>query len=181
MTRGSSLRYVLSDRPSLDRVIPTLARRPNPGAYRAEVPPAWPDDGYLNQLGRVVYSIASLEGSLLFDLPRMPEAVGGLSPQDLAGYPTTLIGKRLVALAPSIRNESWRRYIERGGEALVDLGPRRNSVLHARPATIAGEQRLHRWRIKPREIMPITTRYLDELLEQIEAHRTNLNRLRPEL
>jgi hypothetical protein len=145
------------------------------------VPPAWADDEYLIRLGKVIYSIASIEGLLLFDLPRMPETVDGLSPKDLAGHPTTRIGRQLVALAPSIRDRAWREYVERGGEALADLGPRRNSVLHARPASIAGEQRLQRWRIAPTEIMPISAQHLDELLEHIEVHRQALNRLRPRL
>lgn len=100
--------------------------------------PAWPEDEYLLQLGRVVYSVASVEGLLLFDLPRMPLEIEGLSPDALAGKTTTAIGKRLLELAPTIPDQPWRRYLSRGGKALEDLGPKRNSVLHARPATIDG-------------------------------------------
>jgi hypothetical protein len=64
------------------------------------MPPAWPDDSYLLLLGKVVYSIASLEGLLVFDLPRMPDTVDGLTPDALAGKTTTGIGKLLQNRAP---------------------------------------------------------------------------------
>lgn len=130
-------------------------------------------------LGKVVYSVASIEGLLIFDLPRMPESVAGLSPEHLAGKTTTSIGKQLVALAPTIRHHAWRAYLKRGGEALTDLGPKRNSVLHARPAIIDGRQRLHRWRVDPTEVVPISSAYLTELLAEVDVHLDALNQLRP--
>lgn len=145
------------------------------------MPPAWPEDDYLLQLGKVVYSVASIEGLLIFDLPRMPAMIEGLTPKHLAGKTTTVIGKRLLTLAPSIEDGDWREYVERGGEALVDLGPKRNSVLHSRPATVGGEQRLHRWRLEPTEVMSISAPHLDQLLDEIETHRRALNLLRPGL
>jgi hypothetical protein len=141
--------------------------------------PAWPEDAYLLQVGKVVYSIASIEGLLIFDLQRMPTAVGGLSPGALAGKTTTGIGRRFLELAPSVPEQPWREYLARGGEALVDLGPKRNSVLHARPATIEGAQRLLRWRLDPMEIIPISFTILAEMLDEVDAHLRELNRLRP--
>lgn len=130
-------------------------------------------------VGMVVYSVASLEGMLIFDLPRMPTVLPVISPETLAGRTTTTIGKQLVSLAGSVAEESWRRYLGRGGEALLDVGPRRNAVLHARPATIEGCQRLHRWRLHPTEVVSISSEYLNELLETIDVHRRELNALRP--
>lgn len=143
--------------------------------------PAWPEDEYLLQVGRVVYSVASIEGLLIFDLSRMPEKVEGLSPKTLAGKTTTTIGRRFLELAPAVSDQPWQNYLRRGGEALQDLGPKRNSVLHARPATIDGEQRLHRWRVEPTEIMPISLAHLEQMLDEVKAHRRALNRLRPAL
>lgn len=145
------------------------------------MPPAWPEDDYLLDLGKVVYSIASIEGMLLFDLPRMTERFVGLTPSALAGETTTTIGKRLRHVALTIPNPAWSSYLARGAEALEDLGPKRNAVLHARPATIDGEQRLHRWRLDPVEVMPISKAHLVNLLDEIEAHRRELNQLRPPL
>lgn len=145
------------------------------------MPLAWPEDDYLMQLGKVVYAIASIEGLLIFDLPRLDNSTVELSVGALAGKTTTQIGRRLVDLAPSIGEHGWRAYLTRGGEALLDLGQKRNAVLHARPATIEGHQRLHRWRINPTEIMPISSDYLSELLNEIDAHRQALNRLRRSL
>lgn len=145
------------------------------------MPPAWPEDEYLLQVGRVVYSVASIEGLLISDLPRMPLQVEGLSPRALASETTTTIGRCLVKLAPTIPDRPWQDYLLRGGVALKDLGPKRNSVLHARPATVDGEQRLHRWRLEPTEIMSISLAHLEQMLDEIEAHRRDLNRLRPAL
>lgn len=143
------------------------------------MPPAWPEDEYLLLLGKVIYSISSVEGLLIFDLPRMPVAVKGLTPQHLAGVTTTTIGSRLIGGAPSVADPSWRAYLLRGGQALKDLGPKRNRVLHARPATIDGRQRLHRWRLNPPEVVSITPAHLVELLDEVEDHRRVLQSLRP--
>lgn len=143
------------------------------------MPPAWPDDSYLLLLGKVVYSIASLEGLLVFDLPRMPDTVDGLTPDALAGKTTTGIGKLLQNRAPGVSDELWRSYLACGGEALTDLGPKRNAELHLRPATVDGNQRLYRWRLEPPETLPTTTEHLELLLGEIEEHRQALMRLRP--
>lgn len=127
----------------------------------------------------MVYSVASIEGLLIFDLPRMPTTIDGLTPKALAGKTTTTIGKRLIDLSPSASDRTWQDYLFRGGQALEDLGPKRNAVLHARPATIDGQQRLHRWRLDPTEVMSISTAHLDGILDDIEDHRRDLNRLRP--
>lgn len=132
-------------------------------------------------LGKVVYSVASLEGLLMFDLPRMTEPIAGLSPRDLAGDTTANIGRRLIALSSSVKDPDWRAYVERGGHALEAIGPRRNAVLHARPATIEGRQRLHRWRMRPAEVFSISKEHLIDLLEEIDAHRSELNQLRAAL
>ncbi|WP_373071053.1 hypothetical protein [Gemmatimonas sp.] len=164
---------------SISSAIIVSAATVGPTAYGAEMPPAWPEDEYLLQVGRVVYSVASLEGLLVFDLPRMPLTVEGLSPNALAGKTTTVIGRRLRELSATIPNRRWQDYLSRGGVALEDLGPKRNSVLHARPATVDGEQRIHRWRLEPTEIMSISLAHLDHLLDEIEVHRRDLNHLRP--
>lgn len=143
------------------------------------MPPAWPEDDYLLKLGKVVYSISSIEGLLIFDLPRMPEPVEGLTPQDVAGRTTTTIGNRLISGAASVVDPVWRTYLDRGGQALVALGPKRNAVLHARPATIGGHQRLHRWRLNPPEVLSISSTYLGEMLEEIEGHQSAVSDLRP--
>ncbi len=143
------------------------------------MPPAWPEDDYLLKLGKVIYSIASIEGLLIFDLSSLPEQVEGLTPQDLARHTTTTIGRRLIRGATSVVDPAWRTYLDRGGRALLALGPNRNAVLHARPATIEGRQRLHRWRLDPPEVLPISSTHLEEMLEEIESHRRAVSGLRP--
>lgn len=143
------------------------------------MPLTWPAPNYVTLLGKVAYGIAAIEGLLIFDLPRMPLTVPGLTPGDLAGDTTTGIGKKLTAGAAQAQDPAWTAYLERGGDALVDLGPRRNDVLHARPATIDGQQMLHRWR--PPLAQPIDVAFLEDLLDRIEAHRKDLTALRPPL
>lgn len=144
------------------------------------MPPAWPEDDYLKLLGQVVYSVASIEGLLIFDLPRMPNPVPGATPLDLAGKTTAMVGTALVGFVPQIVDEQWATYLAAGGNALVDIAPLRNAVLHARPATVDGMQQLHRWRIGAKtEVFTVTREHLCDVLDAIEQHRKRIKLLRP--
>jgi hypothetical protein len=52
-------------------------------------------------------------------------------------------------------------------------------VLHARPATIGGEQRLYRWRQVPPEAFDISDSWLDDALRRINALAKNVRDVRP--
>lgn len=170
------------------QVLATILRKRIRGSLRLWVcygpgmPPAWPPDDYLTLLGRVVYSVASIEGLLLFDLPRMPNPPVGATPAALAGKTTTGLGRALVDVSSQVADPGWSAYLSAGAAALMDIGPVRNAVLHARPATVDGAQQLHRWRLGSNaEIFTVTSDRLCDVLEKIELHRKTLNCLRPSL
>lgn len=122
---------------------------------------------------------APVSGLLILDVPRLPTPVPGLSPAELAGRTTRSIGQALVSRSSDVEDATWRQYLHRGGEALIELGPMRNAVLHSRPATVNERQRLHRWRIDPTEVVTISLEHLHGLLDAIEVHRRALDVLRP--
>lgn len=140
------------------------------------MPPAWPDDAYLLLLGQVIYSASEIEGTLLFDLPRMPAPPPRASSSRLMGKTTTQLGDELTFIARQVQDPAWRDYLARGGTALAEIARLRNSLLHGRPA-IDGA------RLAPgghsSETADVSTEYLEELLARLEEHRTTLSGLRP--
>lgn len=90
-----------------------------------------PEDEYLKKVGIVAYLVTSVEGVLLFDLPRLAWA---LPPQfnveSLAGKTTTKLGEKLVAHAPQCTDTTVAAYLKAGGTALLEIGLQRNAVLH---------------------------------------------------
>jgi len=140
-----------------------------------------PEDAYLRKIGLVAYMVTSLEGLLLFDLPRL-ESV--LPPQlhvsSLAGKTTQTLGEKLVKHAPEIADPEVADYLTVGGRALLELAPQRNAVLHARPATDGrGRTRLYRWR--PPDAHFIDDDWLDRLIQRLDDLQNDLNGLRPPL
>jgi hypothetical protein len=105
-----------------------------------------PGSGYLQSLGELVYAVTSLEGLMIFDIPRMQSAVPAKFTVDsLVGGTTAGIGQQFLDCAPKVTDAGVRAYFETGGAALREVGGIRNNVLHARPATMdTGAQRLYR-------------------------------------
>lgn len=104
------------------------------------------EDEYLRKLGLVAYLVSSLEGLLLFDLPRFGHQLPQeLSTAALAGLTTYKMGERFVTHAPRSADEKITAYFAAGGRALIEIAPRRNAMLHSRPATDPeGRTRLYR-------------------------------------
>src|SRR5262245_24294611 len=94
-----------------------------------------PEDAYLTRLGRIVYLVSSIEGLLLFDLSRL---AGSVPPEllvsRLASMTTRQIGDELTKYAAHC-SDDVAPYVKKGGEALTEIAPPRNDVLHARAAT----------------------------------------------
>jgi hypothetical protein len=138
-----------------------------------------PGDAYLVRLGEIVYSISSLEATLIFDVPRLSKALpNSFGTGELLNGTTRGIGQQLLDVAPKATDSSVKDYLEFGGFALRTAGDLRNQILHARPATDGnGEQRLHRntgakwfW---------IDDQYLDFALDEIATLMDRLNEKRP--
>lgn len=140
-----------------------------------------PEDDYLRKIGLVAYMVTSVEGLLLFDLPRLAEAVPPqLRVENLAGLTTTRLGERFLAHASQCTDSAVAAYVAAGGKALVEIRPQRNAMLHARPATDeAGRTRLYRW-LAP-DAYFIDDEWLDRLTRRIDDLKGELNALRPPL
>ena len=108
---------------------------------------ASPGPDYLSAIGELAFAVSTLEGLLIFDVPRLARALPvTFTAASLAGATTTGIGQRFIDVAGKVTDPGVQRYCAVGGQALREVGTIRNDVLHARPATSPdGGQRLYRW------------------------------------
>lgn len=139
---------------------------------------ALPEDDYLTLIGQVAYMVSSLEWTILGDLPGLAQYLPpDLTTSALAGKSTGQIAGTLSKAAGAIGDDDVRAYIEEAGRVLGEAATMRNDVLHARPATIGGEQRLYRW--KPGRAFAIDTAWLNSTIDKLSAASSALDRRRP--
>ncbi|KUI00818.1 hypothetical protein AU189_10785 [Mycolicibacterium acapulense] len=139
---------------------------------------ALPEDDYLTLIGQVAYMVSSLEWTILGDLPGLAQHLPpDLTTSALAGKSTGQIAGTLSKAVGAIGDDDVRAYVEEAGRVLGEAATMRNDVLHARPATIGGEQRLYRW--KPGRAFPIDTAWLNSTIDQLSKGSTALDRRRP--
>lgn len=141
----------------------------------------YPEDDYLLLLGKLVYAVGYLEWLPLGDLSGL-DVPPALKLTALEGQTTSDIGKRLTDpdLLAGVADSAARGWLEEAGRDLLEVAPKRNAVLHARPATHPKEdQRLHRRDPKTQETYWITNVYLDQLLADIYERLRRLNERRP--
>lgn len=141
---------------------------------------ASPGDDYLRRIGELAYAVSSLEWTLLGDLHRLSATLPAtLTVSELAGATTGRIARQLrqgaaLATAPEVAT-----YLIAGGDALAEVAELRNAVLHARPTTIDGEQRLYRWRSQPAEAYAISDDWFDDALARVAKLARQVNAARP--
>jgi len=141
----------------------------------------FPDDSYVTLIGRVAYAISYVEWLLLGDLSRLPDLPEQLTVGSLAGKPTGRIASEVDAHLPAVPDPEVRRFLSVSAQALHDLAPLRNHILHARPATIDGAQRLNRWRLLPDgsgEAFQIDEAFLQSVLDRADEAITDIYRVR---
>lgn len=151
-----------------------------------------PDSGYLSKIGLVVFLVGELEALLKTDLVRlhglMPPPLDFATPEgrSVTAMTTMQLGKYFVAHGPKSSDARVAEYYRVGGEALVDIAPKRNAMLHSQPGIDGNdpEQRLRlmRWRHDegPRaEAHMISDEWLDQLIEQIVSLRSEVVAVRP--
>lgn len=157
------------------------------------IPLQVPDDDFLRRVGLVVFLVSELEGLLVYDLvrfhPVLPSELDFATMQGMrvTGMTTTQMGKYFLEHAPKSSNSQVAKYYCAGGDALVEIGPKRNAVLHARPG-IDGEDpeqklRLVRWRIASEtetETHMISDQWLDELIDRLRELRGRVLTARPD-
>jgi hypothetical protein len=144
----------------------------------------YPDDEYLLLIGRFAYAVTYLEGAVLGDLSRHAAVLPlELTVDALAGKSTGLIAGTIRDHVRKVPDSAVAAWLAAGAEHLAAAATLRNPVLHARPATIDGQQRLRHWKLGARrqaaEAYPITTEVLAAGIAEIERRRAELERLRP--
>ncbi len=109
---------------------------------------ALPEDDYLVLIGQVAYMVSSLGWTILGDLPGLARYLpADLNTPVLAGKTTGQIGGALGKAVDKIGDDDVRAYVELAGQLLCEASELRNDLLHARPATVGGSQRLYRWKM----------------------------------
>jgi hypothetical protein len=156
------------------------------------IPLQVPDRDFLGRIGLVVYLIAELEGLLKNDLLRfhrwLPVELDYGKP---GGYAVTRmttrqLGEYFIAHAPKSTDADLAEYYRLGGEALVEVAPRRNAMLHSQPG-IDGldpekKVRLMRWRISETNFEAphmISDEWLDEVIQRTQELRRQVVGARP--
>lgn len=137
---------------------------------------ALPEPQYLESIGRYAYAVSSLEWSILGGIPHLEGLPAALTVDVLAPKTTGGIGHALLRHAPDVNDSATREWLEAGGRALVELAETRNALLHARPATVEGKQRLFRW--LPGTAFAITDEWLAAQERNFEALADQVRRLR---
>jgi hypothetical protein len=145
---------------------------------------ALPEDEYLVLLGQVAYMVSSLEWTILGDLPGLARYLPAeLNTPVLAGKTTGQIGGALGKAVDNIGDAEVRAYVELAGRLLCEASEMRNDLLHARPATVGGNQRLYRWKMAdrrgPHRAVVIDTAWLERVIDKLSAAEVALNNIRP--
>lgn len=145
---------------------------------------ALPEDDYLVLVGQVAYMVSSLEWTILGDLPGLAQYLPrDLNTAALAGKTTGKIGHALTSAVDRIDDNEVRAYVAEAGRLLREASDLRNDLLHARPATISGSQRLYRWKVAdargPGRALVIDDAWLESTIDALSVGSTALNEIRP--
>lgn len=135
--------------------------------YRTPVP----EESYLALLGRAAYTWAYTEWVLIY-------AVRWATGDDISGLAGMTGGHIVGASSDMVQGQQAAPYdVHRaaveGSDPLKRLNDRRNDILHARPATIDGEQRLNRWAPTQEAASPGPIQHgdLEAFIQQVEQAR----------
>lgn len=156
------------------------------------IPLQIPDRGFLQRIGLVVFLVAELEGLLKTDLvrfhPLLPPELdfGGPQGQAVTGMTTAQLGKYFVAHAPKSTDPEVADYYRVGGEALVEIAPNRNAMLHSQPGVDGYDPdqklRLLRWRVSETKYEAphmISDEWLDQFADRLQILRDQVMATRP--
>jgi hypothetical protein len=137
----------------------------------------FPEDEYVLAIGKLAYAVSYLEWGVLGDLPHISGLPQELSLERLAGLSTGQIAKRLKepAVLAKVIDVRLREWLSLAGDILAAASSVRNSILHARPATIGGHQRLYRWDPVRGETFAIEATFLADALGTVERGMRELS------
>jgi len=128
-----------------------------------------PSEAYIYNIGLIAYSIGYLEWQVLGDLLGQKDIPNEYKVNNLSTKSTGQIATLFLRedLLNKVLNDKLRTRIKQFGEKLKDIADKKNHILHARPATINGEQRFYRW--TPKYQIEINENYLEEMKNDIEC------------
>lgn len=136
----------------------------------------YPDDTYLTLLGKAAYAVSYLEWTALGDLSGLPGLPSELSLAKLAGKTTRQIADTFDRHATKVGDPASRHFVQAAATELRGISARRNDILHARPATIGGEQRLYRWMPNKAEVIDLDM--LRDFIDLVDGALARLGQMR---
>ena len=139
-----------------------------------------PSREYVAKIGELAYLVAQLEWRIIDDIRLATTSIDAI---DLHGQPTGAIGRALERVVPELTSRpKVQHFVATSARALLNVAARRNSVLHARPATTrSGEVRLLKLRVgKAGDVDGtwIDDAYLDRQISAVEYWLRRVERAR---
>lgn len=130
----------------------------------------FPDDAYLSKLGRLTYSLALLESTVLAHLDRLPGLPPALTPRKLAGKTLEAIARAVTdpAHLAKVTDATTRAHLDAAGEELAAAARAARAVARARPGRLDEPPRLHRDPDHPGADTDITTTWLDHTQDRLD-------------
>ncbi|MER6192319.1 hypothetical protein [Streptomyces cyaneofuscatus] len=121
------------------------------------------EDSYFIRIGRLSYLVTYLEWAILGDLPHIPGLPPELDVRKLVGMTTGRLGQTLQSkkILQQVSDADTQDWLRRSGELLEITARDRNSVLHARPATVDGKQMLYRWHPEGNQVFAVDEAWLE--------------------
>ncbi|MFI1584674.1 hypothetical protein [Embleya sp. NPDC020630] len=123
----------------------------------------FPDDTYLSKLGRLTYSLALMESTVLAHLTQLPGLPPALTARKLTGKTLDAIARALTdpTNLAKVTEPATRAYLDTAGEELTTAARAGHAITHARAAHPDEQPRLHRRPDHTTAGTDITTTWLD--------------------
>jgi hypothetical protein len=141
----------------------------------------FPDDTYLSKLGRVSYSLALLESTVLAELAQLHGLPPALAARKLTGRTVDAIARALTdpSNLAKVTDPTTRARLDEAGEELAAAARLRHAVTHARAAGPDEEPRLHRRPDHDTGGTDITSAWLDRAQADLDDALRRIGGARP--
>ena len=130
------------------------------------------DDGYVALVGQAVYAFTYLEWQIVSIGQKIAPGFVRDTAKKTAGKIAEMLDDDLATFSGDVSLKANLQTILERFKAAVD---RRNDLLHAHPATLNGQQRLHRW--TPTRVFNWEPEEIVAFVHEIEALSGDANRL----
>ncbi|MFI6986449.1 hypothetical protein ACIBSV_48975 [Embleya sp. NPDC050154] len=140
----------------------------------------FPDDTYLSKLGRLTYSLALVESTVLAHLAHLPGLPPALTARKLTGRTLEAIARALSdpANLAKVTEPATRTYLDAAGEELAAAARASHAVARARAAEHDEAPRLHRRPDHTTAGTDITTTWLDHAQAELDDALRRLGEVR---